>query len=259
MATKVKVAARLRPFINTEHPDDTVTVSPSEGSISIVNLRNSNERFKFSFTSCYDQTASQEQIFETDVRPLVEHVLNGLVYVTCFLAYQSFSGHVRMDYELLKSIPDLSCFVNDDIVLTSLLWFSCTVFAYGVTSSGKTHTIQGNSSEPGIIPRAVKVSIKETSFQKTQHWSFASERLSLSRRTSCCPPQFRSQYLTWKSIKMRCMTSLSQERMYVVVLRSMFYLACISGPQITHTRGFSGKDYSRQSFWEANCFFQRVW
>lgn len=40
---------------------------------------------------------------------------------------------------------------------TTLL--SCTVFAYGVTSSGKTHTIQGNASEPGIIPRVVKVGL----------------------------------------------------------------------------------------------------
>ncbi|KAH9917698.1 kinesin-domain-containing protein [Epithele typhae] len=31
-----------------------------------------------------------------------------------------------------------------------------TVFAYGVTSSGKTHTMQGSSDQPGIIPRAVQ-------------------------------------------------------------------------------------------------------
>ncbi|THH29315.1 hypothetical protein EUX98_g4873 [Antrodiella citrinella] len=30
-----------------------------------------------------------------------------------------------------------------------------TIFAYGVTSSGKTHTMQGTKSQPGIIPRAV--------------------------------------------------------------------------------------------------------
>ncbi|KAL5496032.1 hypothetical protein ACEPAH_3125 [Sanghuangporus vaninii] len=31
-----------------------------------------------------------------------------------------------------------------------------TVFAYGVTSSGKTHTIQGTKAQPGIIPRVVR-------------------------------------------------------------------------------------------------------
>lgn len=32
-----------------------------------------------------------------------------------------------------------------------------TIFAYGVTSSGKTHTMQGSPTEPGIIPRVMHV------------------------------------------------------------------------------------------------------
>ncbi|KAI0319856.1 P-loop containing nucleoside triphosphate hydrolase protein [Amylostereum chailletii] len=31
-----------------------------------------------------------------------------------------------------------------------------TIFAYGVTSSGKTHTMQGTGEDPGVIPRAVQ-------------------------------------------------------------------------------------------------------
>jgi 3D (Asp-Asp-Asp) domain-containing protein len=34
-----------------------------------------------------------------------------------------------------------------------------TIFAYGVTSSGKTHTMQGTKTDPGVIPRVVRVSI----------------------------------------------------------------------------------------------------
>uniref|UniRef100_A0A1S4CVL8 Kinesin-related protein 11-like n=1 Tax=Nicotiana tabacum TaxID=4097 RepID=A0A1S4CVL8_TOBAC len=34
--------------------------------------------------------------------------------------------------------------------------FAGTVFAYGVTSSGKTHTMHGEQKSPGIIPLAVK-------------------------------------------------------------------------------------------------------
>lgn len=34
--------------------------------------------------------------------------------------------------------------------------FNSTVFAYGQTSSGKTHTMRGTVEEPGIIPLAVK-------------------------------------------------------------------------------------------------------
>lgn len=33
--------------------------------------------------------------------------------------------------------------------------FNSTVFAYGQTSSGKTHTMRGTENDPGIIPRAV--------------------------------------------------------------------------------------------------------
>lgn len=33
--------------------------------------------------------------------------------------------------------------------------FNSTVFAYGQTSSGKTHTMRGAANEPGIIPMAV--------------------------------------------------------------------------------------------------------
>lgn len=35
------------------------------------------------------------------------------------------------------------------------IWTEGTVFAYGQTNSGKTHTMQGSKSEPGVIPRAV--------------------------------------------------------------------------------------------------------
>jgi centromeric protein E len=34
--------------------------------------------------------------------------------------------------------------------------FNSTVFAYGQTSSGKTHTMRGTPAEPGIIPMAVQ-------------------------------------------------------------------------------------------------------
>ncbi|WWD15878.1 hypothetical protein CI109_100302 [Kwoniella shandongensis] len=32
---------------------------------------------------------------------------------------------------------------------------NCTIFAYGVTGSGKTHTMQGTANSPGVIPRTV--------------------------------------------------------------------------------------------------------
>jgi hypothetical protein len=33
---------------------------------------------------------------------------------------------------------------------------SGTIFAYGVTSSGKTHTMMGTATDPGLVPRSIK-------------------------------------------------------------------------------------------------------
>ena len=38
-----------------------------------------------SFTSCYDPAATQEEIFENDVRPLIDIVYNGVVSHLCAL------------------------------------------------------------------------------------------------------------------------------------------------------------------------------
>lgn len=42
-----------------------------------------------------------------------------------------------------------------DIIKKVMGGINGTVFAYGQTSSGKTHTMKGTASEPGIIPLAV--------------------------------------------------------------------------------------------------------
>lgn len=42
-----------------------------------------------------------------------------------------------------------------NIVAAAISGFNGTVFAYGQTNSGKTHTMRGSTAEPGVIPRAV--------------------------------------------------------------------------------------------------------
>ncbi|XP_038702163.1 kinesin-like protein KIN-7O isoform X2 [Tripterygium wilfordii] len=42
-----------------------------------------------------------------------------------------------------------------DIVSAAVRGFNGTVFAYGQTNSGKTHTMRGSATEPGVIPLAV--------------------------------------------------------------------------------------------------------
>jgi len=38
------------------------------------------------------------------------------------------------------------------LVLSALHGYNATIFAYGSTSSGKTYTMKGTDSDPGIIP-----------------------------------------------------------------------------------------------------------
>ncbi|KAJ1310967.1 hypothetical protein OPQ81_009478 [Rhizoctonia solani] len=103
MSAPVRIACRVRPFINNEARDDSVEVLDNS-SLSVVNPVDAAKRFPI-------QDATQEQVFETDVRPLLPSV---------------FTGH------------------------------TLTIFAYGVTSSGKTHTMQGSATQPGIIPRVME-------------------------------------------------------------------------------------------------------
>jgi len=42
------------------------------------------------------------------------------------------------------------------IVCSAMDGINGTIFAYGQTSSGKTHTMRGNHIEPGLIPMAVR-------------------------------------------------------------------------------------------------------
>ncbi|KAF8650678.1 hypothetical protein AX16_005116 [Volvariella volvacea WC 439] len=112
---RIRIAARLRPKIDGEVNDDAIQVVREHSSgasfISVPNPRDPSQVFKFPFTSCYGESATQEEIFHNDVEPMLDYVFQGV---------------------------------------------TVTIFAYGVTSSGKTHTMQGTKSQPGVIPRVVE-------------------------------------------------------------------------------------------------------
>ncbi|XP_064101104.1 centromere-associated protein E-like [Macrobrachium nipponense] len=57
-----------------------------------------------------------------------------------------------MDYEN----ADIFFEVAQGIVESALAGFNGTIFAYGQTSSGKTYTMMGEKSSPGIIPLAIQ-------------------------------------------------------------------------------------------------------
>lgn len=126
-AHRIKIAARVRPRLDHEIDDEGIQVSHMPGSLSCINVpnpRDLSQVFNFPLSSCYDQNSTQEEIFERDVRPLIDVVYSGV---------------------------------------------TVTIFAYGVTSSGKTHTMQGTKAEPGVIPRVVEAMFQQkASLQKSR-------------------------------------------------------------------------------------------
>lgn len=126
-AHRIKIAARVRPRLEHEIDDEGIQVSHTPGSLSCINVpnpRDLSQIFNFPLSSCYDQNSTQEEIFERDVRPLIDVVYSGV---------------------------------------------TVTIFAYGVTSSGKTHTMQGTKVEPGVIPRVVEAMFQQkASLQKSR-------------------------------------------------------------------------------------------
>ncbi|OAX36355.1 kinesin-domain-containing protein [Rhizopogon vinicolor AM-OR11-026] len=117
---KIKIAARLRPRLDHEIDDQGIQITHDQDEgpswICVPNPRDVTQIFRFPITSCYDQDSTQEDIFEQDVRPLIDVVYSGV---------------------------------------------TVTIFAYGVTSSGKTHTMQGTKACPGVIPRVVEAMFEQ--------------------------------------------------------------------------------------------------
>ncbi|KAJ1923119.1 hypothetical protein IWQ60_006090 [Tieghemiomyces parasiticus] len=108
-STRIRILCRVRPFLKHETTDDCITLE--DRTVRIVNQRNPAEAFRYEFDACYDAQASQSDLFQRDVRPLVDNIFKGL---------------------------------------------DATMFCYGVTGAGKTHTVQGDAQNPGLIPRTVE-------------------------------------------------------------------------------------------------------
>lgn len=76
-----------------------------------------------------------------------------------------------------------------DLIESALLGFSCTVFAYGQTGAGKTHTMSGYAEEAddgnglnelhGIIPRASRRLFEEAEQREGTRYSFKASYLEI--------------------------------------------------------------------------------
>lgn len=112
----VRVVARIRPLLKKELDKDVIVraASAEEGKpftiVKIPNPKNETEEFSYIFNSVYDQSCTQEDLFNAEVYPHIKALFQGL---------------------------------------------DVTIFAYGVTGTGKTHTMRGGMKmdDRGLIPR----------------------------------------------------------------------------------------------------------
>ncbi|MCJ1471511.1 hypothetical protein MMC13_000151 [Lambiella insularis] len=133
----VRVVARIRPLLKAELDKDTIVTAVRNDSeapdlptvVRIPNPKNEGEDFSFQFNSVYEQHATQQDVFDNEGRR------------------SSFSS-------ALNGVADAAVLVSPTIKHL-FNGFDITLFAYGVTGTGKTHTMRGGKSlaDRGMIPR----------------------------------------------------------------------------------------------------------
>lgn len=135
----VRVVARIRPLLPRELEKDIIVRAESSedgGHANVVRIpspKNESEEFSFAFNGVYDQSTSQEALFNAEGSSAGPPIpfFSGL-FSRGFLT-QAVAPHVKALFQGL----DL------------------TLFAYGVTGTGKTHTMRGGLklADRGVIPR----------------------------------------------------------------------------------------------------------
>ncbi|KNZ62987.1 hypothetical protein VP01_11g10 [Puccinia sorghi] len=128
----VKVVCRLRPHLPNE---------PNAAKSIVQVLNNTEIRItdphkhlvnRFDFSACYDEQSTQQDIYSGQVQELVTKIFDGVV------------KRYEHNKKPRVSIAD----ITDEITLQHS--------SFGCTGSGKTHTLQGSPTDPGITLRAVR-------------------------------------------------------------------------------------------------------
>ena len=81
-----------------------------------------------------------------------------LIYVQIFT--RVFGGNSLQD--------DIFSHTTSPLLKRFLRGENCVLFAYGMTNAGKTYTVQGSSSNPGILPKLVSAVLDEMSAVTTE-------------------------------------------------------------------------------------------
>ncbi|PWA01886.1 hypothetical protein BB558_002016 [Smittium angustum] len=73
---KVQVICRIRPFLSHEKPDESVVIE-NETTIRVQNHRDPTKDVNFMFDACYSSKISQEEVYRSKIKELVESVFHG--------------------------------------------------------------------------------------------------------------------------------------------------------------------------------------
>ena len=87
------------------------------------------------FDKVFKPNASQEKVYNEAAKSIVKGKLIDNIFIKAFILINNYSNFIDV-----------------------LMGYNGTIFAYGQTSSGKTHTMEGVMGDPhlqGIIPRIV--------------------------------------------------------------------------------------------------------
>lgn len=153
---QIKVAIKVRPLINREK-DENLPVQWDVQGNRIFSVDPETKR-----------RGDHLHVFGKTHHPLLDN-LQSLVFLLLIYA-SSFNRFFR--YTQISKLRDNDDYLdhifgmnsnNSDvyeivrpIVDAAVNGFNGTIFAYGQTSSGKTHTMMGTKDEPGVIPLAVE-------------------------------------------------------------------------------------------------------
>ncbi|KIK65639.1 hypothetical protein GYMLUDRAFT_194388 [Collybiopsis luxurians FD-317 M1] len=127
----VQIVARIRPPLSNEQVDDALFIVPIPSGHALTAAR------PIPFTSWVSVSSTGSNTGTTQIS-------------NSQTAFHTAFGPTTTQLELFDTAvaPHLP---------PVLKGHTLTILAYGPTSSGKTHTMEGSAAEPGIIPRSVRV------------------------------------------------------------------------------------------------------
>ena len=73
----VRVVARIRPRLKNENEKDEILSIHDGTTVKIPNPKSMSEFYSFQFASAYDQSSTQQDLFESEGKPAIDHLFRG--------------------------------------------------------------------------------------------------------------------------------------------------------------------------------------